>query len=78
MPTVKSILDDVNKLTPFERAEIIERIIESFDSEPGSDIQRAWADEAEKRLNDYRKGKTGTISEDEVFIEIEKLDKESK
>lgn len=78
MPTVKSILEEVNKLTPFERAEVIEHIIESFDIEPDPGIQRAWADEAEKRLNDYRNDKTGTVSEQEVFTEIKNLDKEIK
>ena len=31
-PQVKRILDEVNKLTPYERAEIIDLILDSFDN----------------------------------------------
>lgn len=69
-PSVKRILDEVNKLTPFERAEIIDLILESFDNQGDKDIEKAWIDEARRRLESYKKGETGFSTEDEVFSSI--------
>ncbi len=57
-------------LPPIERAELVERIIESFDVEPDNEIKKAWADEAEQRLADYQNGMADTVSEKEVFLAI--------
>ena len=69
-PSVKRILDEVNKLTPFERVEIIDLILESFDSRDDKKHEKAWIDEAKRRLESYKKGETGFSSEDEVFSSI--------
>lgn len=69
-PQVKRILDEVNKLTPYERAEIIDLILNSFDNPADKDVEKAWVDEAKRRLAAYRDGKTGLKSEEEVFSSI--------
>lgn len=69
-PSVKKILDEVNKLSPFERAEVIDLILDSFDNRPDKDIEKAWIDEARRRIESYRKGETGTKTEEEVFSSI--------
>jgi putative addiction module component (TIGR02574 family) len=66
------IIDEVTSLSPTERAEIVERIIESFDTEPDEELKKIWADEAKRRLDSYYKGGAQTVSEDEVFLKIEK------
>ena len=69
-PSIKRILDEVNKLSPFERVEIIDLILESFDDRADKEIEAAWIDEAKIRIDSYRKGETGTKTEDEVFSSI--------
>ena len=70
--TAQHILNEVSRLSPIERAEIIERIIESFDTEPDPDIQKVWVEEAEKRLALHNDKPGKTLSEEEVFGRIEK------
>lgn len=43
-PQVKRILDEVNKLTPYERAEIIDLILDSFDNPVDKEVEKAWVD----------------------------------
>lgn len=69
-PSIKRILDEVNKLSPFERVEIIDLILESFDDSVNREIERAWIDEAKLRIESYRKGETGTKTEEEVFSSL--------
>ncbi len=69
-PSIKRILDEVNKLSPFERVEIIDLILESFDDRTGKEIESAWIDEARIRIESYRRGEIGTKTEDEVFSSI--------
>jgi len=69
-PAIKRILDEVNKLTPFERVEIIDLILESFDNQSDKAIEKAWIDEARHRLESYKKGETDFSTEDEVFSSI--------
>ena len=66
-PSVKRILDEVNKLSPVERVEIIDLILESFDSRPDKEIEKTWVDEARRRVELYRKGETGIKTEEDVF-----------
>jgi len=70
-PSIKRILEEVNKLSPFERVEIIDLILESFDDRTeDKEIERAWIDEAKLRIESYRNGETGTKTEEEVFSSI--------
>ena len=69
-PELKRIMDEVNNLNPLERAEIIDFILDSFNTDYDKDIERAWMDEARRRLEMYRNGETGTRSVDEVFASI--------
>jgi len=69
-PSIKRILDEVNKLSPFERVEIIDLILESFDDRADREIERTWIDEAKLRIDSYRKGETGTKTEEEVFSSL--------
>ncbi len=75
-PQVKRILDEVNKLTPYERAEIIDLILDSFDNPVDKDVEKAWVDEAKRRLAAYRNGETGLKSEEEVFSSLVSDNKE--
>lgn len=71
-PEAQKIPNEVSALSPMDRAEITERIIETFDAEPDEELKKAWADEAKRRLDSYYRGESKTLSEEEVFNRIEK------
>ncbi|OHD63403.1 MAG: hypothetical protein A2176_00505 [Spirochaetes bacterium RBG_13_51_14] len=67
-PTAQQILEEVSHLSPIDRAELVERIIESFDAGPDDEIKKSWADEAERRLALHKGGDDGSLSEQDVLI----------
>jgi len=62
----KEILEQALKLHPKERFTIIEGLIKSLD-EPDAELEKIWAEEAEKRLQAYRKGEIEGIPMEKVF-----------
>jgi putative addiction module component (TIGR02574 family) len=64
----KDVLEQALKLKPEERFMVVEGLIKSLD-EPDSSLDAIWADEAEKRLKDYRAGKVEGIPMEEIFKE---------
>ncbi len=72
---IQRIIDEAIHLPPIERAELLEKIIESFDAAPDDGIQKAWAEEAERRLALQESGDDATFSEEEAFARIETEDK---
>jgi putative addiction module component (TIGR02574 family) len=68
MAEPKAVIDEGLQLKPAEKAIVIEALIRSLDV-PDPDIEKAWADEAEKRLKAYKEGKIESISLDELLRE---------
>lgn len=77
-PSVDSALELALGLPPIERAELVERIMASFvcldiDLGPGertgepTEIDAAWAREAEARIDAYEQGQMKSIPAEEVF-----------
>uniref|UniRef100_A0A7C1FBZ5 Addiction module protein n=1 Tax=Ammonifex degensii TaxID=42838 RepID=A0A7C1FBZ5_9THEO len=64
----KEILEKALKLKPQERFLVIEGLIKSLD-EPDRGLDDIWAEEAERRLTAYRKGKLEGIPMEEIFKE---------
>ncbi len=60
------ILQEALQLNPQERYIVVESLLKSLDK-PDESIDSVWADEAEKRLQNYRDNKIQTISFEEVF-----------
>ena len=60
---VKSALN----LPEAERAEVVRRIMESFDEEPSAEVEQAWAGEVARRIRDLTEGRAGTMSVREAF-----------
>ena len=54
-----------------ERARLAERLIASLDED--SEIERAWAEEIERRVAELRSGKVKPIPGEQVFDELEDL-----
>jgi putative addiction module component (TIGR02574 family) len=60
------ILKEALQLKPQERYLVIENLLKSLD-EPDETIDEVWAEEAQKRLQEYRQHKTETIPFDQIF-----------
>ena len=54
------LLEEAKKLPPSERAELVEKLLASFDVEQRKEIDDAWAKEAESRLDAYDAGLIGS------------------
>ncbi len=62
--TQLKIIEEAIQLTPQERADIADALLKSLD-QPDSEIDKAWAEEAERRINTL--DTTKTLSSEEVF-----------
>jgi len=60
------ILQEALQLNPQERYMVVESLLESLD-QPDKNIDEIWANEAEKRLQDYSKNKIETIPFSKIF-----------
>ncbi|MEA3287693.1 MAG: addiction module protein [Candidatus Marinimicrobia bacterium] len=68
----QQILNDAVHLSPMERAELVEKILASFNFSNRNDIDASWAIEVENRIDAYDQGKIKLRTADEVFDKINK------
>jgi len=59
-------------LSPRDRAEIVERLLASFQLPPDPELDQLWAQKAEDRIDAYERGEIGAIPADEVYARIER------
>lgn len=71
-PHNRPILFKALGLPPIERAELVEKLLSSFDLPAGKKIDALWAREAESRLDGPERGKIKTIPARAVFQKINK------
>lgn len=64
--SAKKLLMEALKLRPEERFILVDGLIRSLD-EPDKKLDEIWAEEAEKRLMAYRKGKLDGIPMEDIF-----------
>jgi len=58
---VKSrVFDDAMSLSVDQRADLIDRLLDSLDTDVAPSIEAAWAAEAQDRLAAYRRGELST------------------
>ena len=63
---VKKLADEASKLSPDERAELVEGILESFDPiDPSNDA--LWLAETQDRVQAYQRGEITAVEMDEVL-----------
>ena len=67
----EKILEEALNLTPQDRAEVLERLLATFQEAPDPKIDKLWAEEAEDRLDAYDRGELGSVSAEEVFARID-------
>ncbi|MBN2314207.1 MAG: addiction module protein [Sedimentisphaerales bacterium] len=70
-PHTQQILKDVLNLPPVDRAELVEKILASFEFPADKDIDNAWAKEAEDRIDAFDQGDIGSTPASDVFKEID-------
>jgi len=71
---VECVLEQAVKLTPRQRAELIERIDESLDTpEAQADIKADWVEEIHRRSDDIRLHPEQFITLDEFKAELQKF-----
>jgi putative addiction module component (TIGR02574 family) len=68
---VEEIHERIQSLNPAERADLAHRILLSLEPEDEG-AEQAWSAEIKDRLDEMRRGRVQSISESEVFAEIEK------
>ena len=53
-----------------DRAELVDKLLGSLNVPTQKEIDRLWAEEAEKRVREYEEGKIKAIDGEQVFREI--------
>ncbi|MGH8282470.1 MAG: addiction module protein [Gammaproteobacteria bacterium] len=71
--TLKQIAQEALQLTPSQRAELADFLVESLNSAEPDEIQRLWIAEANKRLAEIRSGEIQAIPGEEVLAETRRL-----
>ena len=66
----ESVINEALSLPPVERAELIERLYDSMRSEREREIEQAWAQESERRIDELQTGKDSTVSYDQMKREL--------
>lgn len=69
----QQILKKALDLPPIERAELVEKVFDSFNGSQKNNFDRLWAREAELRIDAFEKGKLKAVSAKKVFQKIERL-----
>jgi len=59
-------------MTAEERAKLAEDLLASLDGPERSEVDAAWADEIERRIDEMESGKVKGIPADEVFRKYER------
>ena len=73
MPELDEVLKDALSLDVRDRAKLAEKLLASLDTLSEEDADRLWADEAERRLKEYRAGRMKAIPSDEVARKAQRL-----
>ena len=66
MTNTNNIFEEASVLSPFEKAQLIDKLISTLDK-PDKEIDELWAKEVEDRIKAYDQGKLKTVSLEEVL-----------
>jgi putative addiction module component (TIGR02574 family) len=73
MPDLEEVLRNALSLGVRDRAALAERLLASLDELSEEEAEGLWAEEAERRLTEYRAGRAKAISADEVSRKAQRL-----
>ncbi|MGH1462720.1 MAG: addiction module protein [Neptuniibacter sp.] len=60
------VIDEIDELSPKEKALVAHRILESLDSQQDQGTEQAWKELSEQRLQSFNSGDVEGVSWDEV------------
>jgi putative addiction module component (TIGR02574 family) len=66
----QQILQSALSLSPDDRVEIAEWLMLSLDKEVASEIETAWAEEIQRRIDSLDSGRVKTIPADDIMREM--------
>jgi len=69
--SLDKIEQDLLRLSEQERAFLADRLLGSLDGDSMTDIEEAWITEAERRYEEYKRGKRSGIDAQTVFNEAD-------
>lgn len=73
MSDLAEILRHALSLDVRERAALAEKLLASLEDLSEEEAERLWADEAQRRLEDYRAGRAKTVQAEDVHKKAEQL-----
>jgi putative addiction module component (TIGR02574 family) len=68
--TADKIFSEALTLSPNERADLIEKLLSSFELPPDQSIDELWAEEVEDRIEAYERGEISAKPAKEVFDKL--------
>lgn len=66
----KKYAEEVSLLPREDRVELIEKLLQSLNTPGLAEIDKLWAEEVEKRINEYQSGSVEALEGKQVFKEI--------
>ena len=73
MADLVKVLDDALNLEVQDRATLAERLLASLEELSPEEADRLWAEEAERRLAEFRAGRATAVPAEEVHKKAERL-----
>ena len=64
---LEDIEREARELSVNDRAILVERLLETLDTGEDEDVEEMWLKEAERRYDEYKRGKLKAIPAEEVF-----------
>jgi len=68
----KELKDEISDLPVDQRAEIAEWVLQTLNS-PDSEVEQAWAREAQRRLKEFNEGEVAAIPGEQVMDELKDI-----
>lgn len=73
MPDLVKVLKSALSLDVHDRAALAERLLASLEELSEEEAERLWADEAQRRLAEYRAGRAKAVRSEDVSRKAERL-----
>ena len=67
---IEKVLDEALSLPAEARIDLVEKLLESLNLPTQEEVDRLWAEEAERRVSQVDKGEAELIPAEEVFARI--------
>lgn len=69
---VKRLTEEIRKLSPEEQADLMDELLVLTYREPDPEIEKAWAEEIERRIDSVERGEEPTVDAREVLSKYKK------